>query len=121
VGHCRRKQRQQIFLFRSFDLQSEVVDDPARDPACAAAPPSNAGKVAVCRQRLHVPAQVCEFLIDSLQRHREVCMCLLEGGGGWMLSSRVSGFHEAQLFVKLILKNERVSVCEPGGCAETNG
>jgi hypothetical protein len=71
--------------------------------------------------RVYVPAQVCKLLIDSLQRHREVCLCLLEGGGGWMLSSRVSGFHEAQLFVKLILKNERVSVCEPGGCAETNG
>ena len=112
MGHCRRKQRQQIFLFRPLDPQSEVVDDPARDPAGAAAPPSvdDAGTVAVCRQRLHIPAQVCEFLIDSLQRHREVCMCLLAGGGGdWMLSSRVSGFHEAaQLFVKLILENERV-------------
>jgi hypothetical protein len=74
-----------------------------------------------CVERLHIPAQVCEFFINSLQRHREVCMCLLEGGEGWMLSSRVSRFHEAQLFVKLILENERVSVCEPSGCAETNG
>jgi hypothetical protein len=49
-------------------------------------------------------------------------MCLLEGGGGLDVveSSGVSGFHEAQLFVKSILENERVSVCEPGGCAETN-
>jgi hypothetical protein len=40
-----------------------------------------------CVERLHIPAQVCEFFINSLQRHREVCMCLWEGGGGWMLSS----------------------------------
>jgi hypothetical protein len=60
--------------------------------------------VAVCRQRLHIPAQVCEFLIDSLQRHRKVCMCLLEVVG--VGCCRVSGFDEAQ-FVCEVVPRER--------------
>jgi hypothetical protein len=49
---------------------------------------------------------------------KSVCVCgrVVEVG-----CCRVSGFHEAQLFLKLFLQNERVSVCETGGCAETNG
>jgi hypothetical protein len=29
------------------------------------------------KKRVNVPAQVCEFLVDSLQRHRDGCVCLL--------------------------------------------
>jgi hypothetical protein len=43
--------------------------------------------------RVYVPAQVCKFLIDSLQRHREGFVCC-EGGLGWLC--RVLGISRAQ-------------------------
>jgi hypothetical protein len=73
----------------------------------------------VCGQRLHIPAQVCEFLVDSLQRHRGVCVCLSEGG--WRLDVVESvDFTRHSCLIKVFLESLRVSVCETGGCAETN-
>jgi hypothetical protein len=78
VGHCRRKQRQQIFLFRSLDPQSEVVDDPARDPARAAAPPfvmTLARWRCVDRDCTYRPKSVSSLLILFNAIAKSVCVC----------------------------------------------
>ena len=42
------------------------------------------------KQEVNVPAQVCEFLVDSFQRHREGCMCCLRGWRLLVSSIRIS-------------------------------
>jgi hypothetical protein len=49
---------------------NEVIDDSAGAPAEGAAPLTNRGTEAVKKtEDEDVPAEVCEFLVDSLQRH----------------------------------------------------
>jgi len=57
-----------IFLY----IASEVLGDPPRDPA----QPPHQRVVGGGERKVNVPAQVCKFLVDSLQRHREV-LCVL--------------------------------------------
>lgn len=63
-------------LLPSITSPSEGGDGSSLNPACAAAPPRCwffAATVGI--EGLHIPTQVCELLVDSLQGHGDGVVC----------------------------------------------
>ena len=59
-----------------YRRRHEVFDNPAPDPAHEVAPPRSFKRRGGDQndKKNNIPAQVCEFLVDSLQSHFEVCI-----------------------------------------------
>jgi hypothetical protein len=64
-----------------FDLEMKLLMSLPGDPARAAAPPwcSSGVDGRGAKEGADVPAQVCKFLVDSLQSHLEGCVCVVWG------------------------------------------